>query len=148
MTHNSGLNDIVNCIGQVLVMNKNEATKVVITLDGIFYHLTQLYNIFQKVGSYIHASKTDKEQLIMENLLNETNYNNAGTIIFSEGANISHFTLQYNGSSNVFQIFSNVDRHEYKQENYVFVGYDEQHPKKGRTQKFRLALINCQTKIK
>lgn len=40
-----------------------------------------------------------------------------------------------------------IEQFEYAQDNYVFVGYDEQHPKKGRMQKFRLALINCETGV-
>lgn len=40
-----------------------------------------------------------------------------------------------------------MDQFEYTQDNYVIVNYDEQHPKKGRTQKYRLTLLNYQTKI-
>ena len=35
---------------------------------------------------------------------------------------------------------------EYAQDNYIFVGYDEQHPKKGRAQKYRLTLLNYTTR--
>jgi hypothetical protein len=40
-----------------------------------------------------------------------------------------------------------VELFEYPQDNYLIVNYDEQHPKKGRAQKFRLTLLNYQTKI-
>ena len=40
-----------------------------------------------------------------------------------------------------------ISQFEYTQDNYVIVNYDEQHPKKGRTQKYRLTLLNYQTKI-
>lgn len=40
-----------------------------------------------------------------------------------------------------------IGRFEYPQENYLIVNYDEQHPKSGRTQKFRLSLLNYQTGI-
>lgn len=40
-----------------------------------------------------------------------------------------------------------IEQFEYAQDNYLIVNYDEQHPKKGRTQKFRLTLLNYITKI-
>ena len=40
-----------------------------------------------------------------------------------------------------------VEQFEYPQDNYLIVNYDEQHPRKGRTQKFRLTLLNYETKI-
>lgn len=39
-----------------------------------------------------------------------------------------------------------IEQFEYPQENYLMVCYDEQHPKKGRSQKFRLTLLNYATK--
>lgn len=39
-----------------------------------------------------------------------------------------------------------MEQFEYEQENYIIVNYDEQHPKSGRCQKFRLTLLNYQTK--
>lgn len=40
-----------------------------------------------------------------------------------------------------------IEQFEYPQDNYLIVNYDEQHPKKGRTQKFRLTLLNYETKV-
>lgn len=40
-----------------------------------------------------------------------------------------------------------VEQFEYPQENFLIVNYDEQHPKRGRTQKFRLTLLNYETGI-
>ena len=39
-----------------------------------------------------------------------------------------------------------IDEFTYEQKNYVIVNYDEQHPKNGRIQKFRLTLLNYATK--
>lgn len=39
-----------------------------------------------------------------------------------------------------------IEQFEYHQNNYVIVNYDEQHPKRGRCQKFRLTLLNYLTK--
>lgn len=39
-----------------------------------------------------------------------------------------------------------VEQFSYTQDNYAIVNYDEQHPKKGRSQKFRLTLLNYETK--
>ena len=39
-----------------------------------------------------------------------------------------------------------IEQFEYPQEKYLIVEYDEQHPKRGRSQKFRLTLLNYETK--
>jgi hypothetical protein len=39
-----------------------------------------------------------------------------------------------------------IDQFEYSQDNFLIVNYDEQHPKRGRNQKFRLTLLNYKTK--
>lgn len=51
------------------------------------------------------------------------------------------------GKTKVMNLFNQkVDQFEYPQDNYLIVNYDEQHPKKGRVQKFRLTLLNYETK--
>jgi len=40
-----------------------------------------------------------------------------------------------------------IEQFNYPQDNYLIVNYDEQHPKKGRIQKFRLTLLNYETKV-
>ena len=40
-----------------------------------------------------------------------------------------------------------IEQFEYPQQNYAIVNYDEQHPKKGRTQKYRLTLLDYETKV-
>jgi len=45
-------------------------------------------------------------------------------------------------------LFNNrIEQFEYPQENFLIVNYDEQHPKRGRTQKFRLTLLNYETGV-
>jgi hypothetical protein len=45
-------------------------------------------------------------------------------------------------------LFNNkIEQFNYPQDNYLIVNYDEQHPKRGRTQKFRLTLLNYETKF-
>lgn len=39
-----------------------------------------------------------------------------------------------------------IDKYEYSQKNYAIVNYDEQHPKAGRAQKYRLTLLDYKTK--
>ena len=39
----------------------------------------------------------------------------------------------------------NIEQFKYEQENYIIVNYDEQHPKSGRNQKYRLTLLNYKT---
>lgn len=40
-----------------------------------------------------------------------------------------------------------IEQFQYPQDNYLIVNYDEQHPKKGRTQRFRLTLLNYKTGV-
>ena len=40
-----------------------------------------------------------------------------------------------------------IEQFEYPQDNFLIVNYDEQHPKKGRMQKFRLTLLNYKTRV-
>lgn len=40
-----------------------------------------------------------------------------------------------------------IEQFQYPQDNFLIVNYDEQHPKKGRTQKFRLTLLNYRTRV-
>ncbi|MBC8357341.1 MAG: hypothetical protein H8E54_00125 [Candidatus Aminicenantes bacterium] len=45
-------------------------------------------------------------------------------------------------------LFNNkIEQFNYPQDNYLIVNYDEQHPKRGRTQKYRLTLLNYETKV-
>lgn len=51
------------------------------------------------------------------------------------------------GKDKAIDLFNEaVEQYEYPQENYAIVNYDEQHPKQGRNQKFRLTLLNYMTK--
>ena len=51
------------------------------------------------------------------------------------------------GKDKARYLFNNcVEQFTYTQDNFVIAQYDEQHPKKGRTQKFRLTLLNYKTK--
>lgn len=51
------------------------------------------------------------------------------------------------GKDKARYIFNNcIEQFTYAQDNFVIVHYDEQHPKKGRTQKFRLTLLDYKTK--
>ncbi len=40
-----------------------------------------------------------------------------------------------------------IEQFEYPQDNYLIVNYDEQHPKEGRAQKYRMTLLNYETKV-
>ena len=45
-------------------------------------------------------------------------------------------------------LFNNrIEQFEYPQDNFLIVNYDEQHPKRGRMQKFRLTLLNYKTGV-
>ncbi|MEK6938340.1 MAG: transposase [Nanoarchaeota archaeon] len=52
------------------------------------------------------------------------------------------------GKTKAMNLFNNcVEQFEYTPDNYLIVNYDEQHPKRGRIQKFRLTLLNYKTRI-
>lgn len=52
------------------------------------------------------------------------------------------------GKTKAINLFNNhIEQFEYPQDNYLVVNYDEQHPKKGRVQKFRLTLLNYKTRV-
>ena len=52
------------------------------------------------------------------------------------------------GKTKAMYLFNNrIEQFDYPQDNYLIVNYDEQHPRKGRTQKFRLTLLNYETKV-
>lgn len=51
------------------------------------------------------------------------------------------------GKDKAINLFDDaIDQFNYTQDNYAIVHYDEQHPKQGRNQKFRLTLLNYETK--
>jgi len=61
--------------------------------------------------------------------------------------NVMSFIVPF-GKTKAMSLFNNrVEQFEYPQENYLIVNYDEQHPKKGRVQKFRLTLLNYTTRV-
>lgn len=52
------------------------------------------------------------------------------------------------GKTKAIRLFNDrVEQFEYPQDNYLIVNYDEQHPKRGRIQKFRLTLLNYKTRV-
>jgi hypothetical protein len=60
---------------------------------------------------------------------------------------IMNFIIPF-GKTKAMYLFNNhIEQFDYPQDNYLIVNYDEQHPKKGRTQKFRLTLLNYETKV-
>ena len=59
---------------------------------------------------------------------------------------IMNFIIPF-GKTKAISLFNNaVEQFEYPQDNFLIVNYDEQHPKRGRIQKFRLTLLNYKTK--
>ena len=52
------------------------------------------------------------------------------------------------GKTKAIGLFNNaIEQFEYPQDNFLIVNYDEQHPKRGRIQKFRLTLLNYKTRV-
>jgi hypothetical protein len=57
------------------------------------------------------------------------------------------FIIPFGKTKAMYLFNRKIEQFEYPQENYLIVNYDEQHPKKGRLQKFRLTLLNYKTKV-
>jgi len=52
------------------------------------------------------------------------------------------------GKTKAINLFNNtIEQFKYPQDNFLIVNYDEQHPKSGRIQKFRLTLLNYKTRV-
>ena len=60
---------------------------------------------------------------------------------------IMKFIIPFGKTKAMYLFNERIEQFEYPQDNYLIVNYDEQHPKKGRTQKFRLTLLNYKTKV-
>ena len=61
-------------------------------------------------------------------------------------SNLMKFILPC-GKDKAIRLFDDaIEQFSYTQDNYAIVHYDEQHPKQGRNQKFRLTLLNYETK--
>ncbi len=60
---------------------------------------------------------------------------------------IMNFIIPFSKDKARYLFNNKIDQFEYPQANYLIINYDEQHPKKGRIQKFRLTLLNYETKV-
>lgn len=60
---------------------------------------------------------------------------------------IMNFLIPCSKGKALYLFNNSIEQFEYPQDNYLIINYDEQHPKKGRMQKFRLTLLNYETKI-
>ena len=61
-------------------------------------------------------------------------------------SNIMNFIMPCSKDKIKYLFDKDIEQFEYEQENFLIVNYDEQHPKKGRIQKFRLTLLNYETR--
>ena len=60
---------------------------------------------------------------------------------------LMNFIIPFGKTKAMYLFNERIEQFEYPQDNYLIVNYDEQHPKKGRAQKFRLTLLNYKTKV-
>ena len=60
---------------------------------------------------------------------------------------LMNFIIPFGKTKAMYLFNEIIEQFEYPQDNYLIVNYDEQHPRKGRMQKFRLTLLNYETKI-
>lgn len=62
-------------------------------------------------------------------------------------SNIMGFIIPCSKDKARYLFNEKIEQFEYPQENFLIVNYDEQHPKRGRIQKFRLTLLNYKTGV-
>ena len=104
--------------------------------------------ICQKCGAEHHEDKT-----FWKKLLSDWKDTLTSLLLVLRDSNVSwkaistimNYILPCSGSKAMCLFNNKIEQFEYPQENYLIVNYDEQHPKKGRTQKFRLTLLNYDT---
>ncbi len=110
-----------------------------------------------KVGKQICPScKTQhhEDKGFWKNLLSEWQKTITSFIIELRDSNVSwkaisslmRFIIPFSKDKARYLFNEEIEQFEYEQDKYVFVNYDEQHPKEGRNQKYRLTLLNYQTR--
>ena len=106
--------------------------------------------ICQDCGNQYHEDKSFWKKLLAQWKELITNF-----ILMLRDADVSwdvvskimNFIIPF-GKTKAMYLFNNrIEQFEYPQDNYLIVNYDEQHPKRGRMQKFRLTLLNYETKV-
>jgi len=105
--------------------------------------------ICQKCGAEHHEDKT-----FWKKLLNDWKETLTSALMVLRDSNVSwkvistimNYILPCSKDKARYLFNEKIEQFEYPQENYLIVNYDEQHPKKGRTQKFRLTLLNYETR--
>jgi hypothetical protein len=85
-------------------------------------------------------SKWLKKIAIFATILRDNDVSWQGT------SDIMNFIMPCSKDKMKYLFDKEIEQFEYEQDNFLIVNYDEQHPKKGRSQKYRLTLINYQTK--
>jgi hypothetical protein len=62
-------------------------------------------------------------------------------------SNVMDFIIPFGKTKGMYLFNEKITQFEYEQDAVIIVNYDEQHPKAGRSQKFRLTLLNHKTKV-
>jgi hypothetical protein len=94
-----------------------------------------------------------EDKFFFKNILGKWLKNIADLVMHLRGHEVSwegisetmNFLIPKSGESLRKLFNKNIEQFEYEQENYTIVNYDEQHPKSGRSQKYRLTLLNYKT---
>ena len=92
-------------------------------------------HIFKKWLNSWHENLTQLATLLRDN-----------NVSWQSVSNIMNFILPCSKTKLKYLFDRDIEQFTYEQDNYLIVNYDEQHPKKGRSQKFRLTLLDYQTK--
>ena len=92
-------------------------------------------HIFKKWLNSWHETLTQLATLLRDN-----------DVSWQSVSDMMNFILPCSKTKIKYLFDRDIEQFTYEQDNYLIVNYDEQHPKKGRSQKFRLTLLNYETK--
>jgi len=97
-----------------------------------------------------HEDKSFFKDLILKWLKNIASFATVlrdNDVSWQGTSDIMNFIMPCSKDKMKYLFDKDIEQFEYDQDNFLIVNYDEQHPKKGRTQKFRLTLLNYETGI-
>jgi len=104
----------------------------------------------QKCGAEYHEDKSFWKELLSkwkETITSLILVLRSSDVAWKAISKVMEFIIPFSKDKARYLFNNRIEQFEYPQENFLIVNYDEQHPKRGRTQKFRLTLLNYETGI-
>lgn len=105
--------------------------------------------ICQSCKSQHHEDKSFFKDLLskwLDNIASFTTVLRDNDVSWQGTSQIMNFIMPCSKDKAKYLFDNDITQFEYAQDNFLIVNYDEQHPRKGRTQKFRLTLLDYKTR--